>query len=862
MFSFYSLCHPTVIYFDNLLPSLSKDKFISMIKFYEIIIKEMFNLNKTKILQYLIDFMIVRKNAQLDLLNYNFQVTSAPNLKQPPTAVTKFQLPDSTQNQNERRAMRLMDTSYNFIIRSDPIYLQAGSSFVTNHRDVISCRMSTRKQMRSFERRPFDNNILRGRRIARRLVRSPEDEKLQAECMRSRFSLTPQSETTTPLQQMAMMRSLTPIIVESDTPPPSVPSEPPSPPQHKFAKTVQQLPPATLIKPSRLDQPIVNGSGRDERDEKKPTHGENSNVPTTEAAMRQSMKKHYERSSEPNSCDPLQNGQISIQEIQTLSQNGTEIIPTSILKNTIMNCRPSVEQDRVQPVMIVNNSSQVDFKTGNKFVPRGFSHDDSIKPSLPGPKAQKRRQSCHERIMMPADNEEKSIENSVIGQNYMEFLNFYENEISKKKQQETQLQRQQQNRPYPHTIHEQPKRVRFSMDVDADETLRNQHGPPPQPHFQYPPTQSQHMENQQRIIHFQHQQGSDLRSPLKPQPPPINYQYYQHQFERELRERGYDHRIENQQEPNRPLELVSHVPPERYHQNEQQRVHYPNNFTLKQIRPSQEKPTRLQPRMIMSIDSQQAAMMAAYRQLQSLHRDPSSLTSQQYAEHLKHLDHLKHMQPSAFTAYQRNVQPLEGQQRAPQDYYTNTQELHGQQMKRSSPVQYQISSSSSREDSPNSYEEQSLQRKLKSKMKSSKYIEPNQLTKPFYNPAHSTYYSEPFALTKNKTTPSEPELPPQIAPTAFHPPENQRQRSPVGRNLMENATNAKHYQWFVAQAQANAHAQNLAIHNQPQRPIPRPPVPAFIEPKANGSSHHPMTVTFQEQPTEFLRSYYANQKNF
>lgn len=192
------------MYFDNLLPSLNKDKFISMLKLYEIIIKEMLNLNRTKILQYLIDFMVVRKNAQLDLLNYNFQVTSAPNLKQPNTSAGKFQMADSTQNPSERRPARLLDTSYNFIIRSDPIYLQAGSSFVTNHRDVITCRMSPRIQTRSFERRPFDNNILKGRRIGRRLVRSPEEaEKLQAEFMRARFPLTPLSEPGTPIQSVA-----------------------------------------------------------------------------------------------------------------------------------------------------------------------------------------------------------------------------------------------------------------------------------------------------------------------------------------------------------------------------------------------------------------------------------------------------------------------------------------------------------------------------------------------------------------------------------------------------------------------------------------------------------------------------------
>jgi hypothetical protein len=264
----------------------------------------------------------------------------------------------------------------------------------------------------------------------------------------------------------------------------------------------------------------------------------------------------------------------------------------------------------------------------------------------------------------------------------------------------------------------------------------------------------------------------------------------------------------------------------------------------------------MQPQQQMNAEAQKAMMAAAYHQLQSLHHDPSKLTPQQYAEHLKQLDHLKHIQPSAFTAYQRNPRPLEDH-RPPPDYYANTQEIH-QQQTQSPPAQYQISSSSSREDSPNGYDmlhqEQSLQRKLKYKGKSSKYVEPNQLTKPFYNPAHSTYYSEPFALTKNKTTTSES---PPSNPAPFHPTDHQRTRSPILRNMMEAAVNPQHYHWMVAQAQA--HAQNLAMHNQPQRPIPRPPVPTFIEPKINGSSQ----VHFQEQPTEFLRHYYASQtKNY
>lgn len=807
--------------------------------------------------------MVVRKNAQLDLLNYNFQITSAPNLKQSPPQAPKFQVADSTQNLSERRPMKLLDTSYNFIIRSDPIYLQAGSSFVTHHRDVITCRMSPRVQVRTFERKPFDNNILKGRRIGRRLVRTPDDEKLQTEFIRSRFPMTPQSEPGTPIQQMTLMRSTTPIMVESDTPPPSLPSEPPSPPQHRIMKA--QLQATILIRPSRLDKPA--GTEDEAKTESAEAHQSPTESATTpESSVRPSLKRRESVKSvdlvpETNPNDPLQNGQISIQEIQTLNQNGTEIIPTSILKSTIMSRQKIVELER-PPVLQTNPITELQLIS--KVLPRGVSHEEQkTQHQSTASKMPKRRQSCHERIMMPpAENEDKKIENSAIGRNYMEFLDFYENEMRKNKQVE--MQQQRQHVQYPQPLHAQHKRVRFSMEgenEDARQAPRNHH--PPQfhnPNPQQQQQQQQQMENRHRLIQFQGQQRSPIRSPIKPHPPPINYQYYQHQFERELRERGYDHRVENHQEPNRPLELVSHIPPERYHQHEQQRSHYANHGTQKQIRHIQEKPPRVQQRNVpISVENQQAVMMAAaYHQLQSLHRDPSTLTSQQYAEHLKQLDHLKHVQPSAFQAYQRNFRAME-ELRPPPDYYANTQEMH-QTPTRSSPAQYQISSSSSREDSPNSYEvihqEQSLQRKLKTKSKSSKYVEPNQLPKPFYNPQQLTYYTEPFALTKNKPLPSSSVSPP-AAPTAFHTPDMQRVRSPVSRNLLENAASSKHYQWLIAQA----HAQNLAGQNQPQRPIPRPPVPAFIEAKVNGSSlHHP--VLFQEQPTEFLRNYYANTKNF
>lgn len=811
-----------------------------MIKFYEIIIKEMLNLNKTKILQYLIDFMVVRKNPQLDLLNYNYQVTSSPNLKIAAVTSPKFQLPDSTQNPSERRPTRLHDTSYNFIIRSDPIYLQAGSSFATNHRNVITCRMNSRIQTQNYERRPFDNNVLKGRRIGRRLVRSPEGEKVHVEFNRTRLPPTPQSEAGTPLQQLTLMKPSPPIVVESDTPPPSLHSEPPSPTQHRTLKTFVTS--NILVKPSRFVEKPNNEVAEFRQ---LPI----LNAKPDEEAARQSFKKRMPMRSleigrEAAADDPLQNGQISIQEIQTLNQNGTEIIPTSILKSTIENRRKPTEIEKEL--------------MKNTFLPRGVSHDEQTKQPIVA-KVPRRRQSCHDRIMMPTnENDDKSIENSAIGRNYMEFLHLYENEIRKKKQMEVQQQQQHhQRQPFIQQLYNQPKRVRFSDNDESPRSPRSHH----QHQFVYPNSQQQNqnqMVNRPRMVQYvgqPPQQRSPERSPMKShQPPPINYQYYQHHFERELRERGFDHRIEGHQEPNGPMELVSHIPPERYHQHEEQRAQYTNHVAQKLRQHVQGKPQRIQQR---AVEAQQAEMMAAaYHQLQALHRDTSTLTSQQYAEHLKQIDQLKQLQPSAFTAYQRNTRPIDDQI-LPINFYPNPLEVHPQpQQPRTSPSQYhQISPSSSREDSPNGYDlmpqEPSLQRKLKSKTKSSKYVEPNQLTKPFFNPpAHSTYYTEPFSMSKKSSVVVSSPL---SEPLAFHPPEVQPQMSSSPREVT-----SKQYQWLVAQA----HAQNLAMQNQPQRPIPRPPVPTFIDSKVNGSAvHH--SPNFQDQPTEFLRNFFAaNQKNF
>lgn len=811
---------PTVNYFENLLPQLNHEKFIGLIKFYEIIIKEMLNLNRTKILQYLIDFMVIRKNAQLDLLNFNYQVASAPVVAQASTpsastTIAKYQPADSTQHLSERRNAK-HDTSYNFIIRSDPIYLQAGSSFATNHRDVITCRMIPRVQVRNFELRPFDNNILRGRRLGRRMVRSNEEEKLQSDFLRTRLHFVPSSEPATLTNQLRIARS--PIVVESDTPPPSIPSDPPSPPQQRVTRDRHEAPIVHIGKPEEVPRLDIEES-----------------IPASSLGFTFQSTPKKRRAENP--IEIAESVQITMHDIETLNQNGTEIIPTSIYKNVIMSQKPiDYPEDPLQGM--------------KKCLPRGASHEETRQGKLSMPK---RRQSCHERLITALNkNDENVNESSAISQNYMEFLHMYEASIQEQDEQKKQREVQRKQLQYQQHQPQPPKRVRFANDqqnnprshaenqflytqqqqqqqfqnhlqTQAQQAAQNQQAQLHQMlsrRDQSPPNQNP-PENLQRVVQYPE---SALQSALKSHAPPINYQYYQHQFERELRERGFDHRIVNQIDPNRPLELVSTVPPERYHQHEQQRVHFVNHGPPKPRSVPEKLVQRVQPRNPHEDSSQAAIMTAAYNQLQSLHRDPQTLSSQQYAEHLKHIDQLKRAQPSAFTAYQRSLPPAEeGSHRQALEFFKNTQETSQIPMTLSPTGQYQISSSSSREDSPNAYElvhpDQSLQRKLKYKAKSAKYVEPNQFSKPFYNPPNSTYYSEPFALTKNKPVPTT--SPP--ANMIYHNPE--RVRSP---GLTRVAIDSKHYhQWLAAQA----HAQNVAMNQAPQRPMPRPPVPVFPKPK-------------------------------
>ncbi|CAG9808021.1 unnamed protein product [Chironomus riparius] len=898
-----------VNYFKNLIPSMNKDRFVNMIKFYEIIIKEMFNLNKTKILQYLIDFMIKRKNAQLDLLNFNYETNSSPNLKQKVSST--FEMADSTQSiKSERKIAKLHDTSYNFVIRSDPIYLTAGSTFMTNHRDVIKCRSSPCVQNNIFEKRPFDNNILKGRRIGRRIMNeiNEGDIKIQNLIEVNKQLDSPSAEIKSQIKSIPGLPVLLSNVssLEEQLLKPQFESELLS--ISKFSKadssspilvdTPSSSPPIhKIIKPQIISQQILqrafseritDASDREQKKtlEKFPISNFKSSISIQNNvfASRQSFEQQLGGSnSVTNNREPISNGQLSMNEIKTLNQNGTEIIPTPILRNTITTRRKTIDADhasivktplevrKVQsfPNEIMNSPSSLPTtKTSLSFL---YEQSQLNKQAS---KILKRRQSCHERIFAPKPSNTSNIERH--------FMNFMNGEYESKKR-EAELKRmpnlalndakalqfhhkhQDIQKPTP-PLYTQQKRVRFISDNSSELPQRS----PQTERTQLTPNSQKAHQSENlspRALFRESLQNTLMHPPLKPYQSPIDYQRYQLYFERELRERGFVDRVENLQDRdanlisiNRPLELVSHVPPEHYLQHSEPTQS--NAFTSPKLtRPSDKSPRMHQRTPIMTNDEK--ATLVAYNQLQSLHRDPSNLTAQQYSEHLKQIHQFKHMQKTSLNSSQGFYQDHPNQLLETRDKsYKNLQQSINQQPENTTSPRF---FSSQIHDVSNDKEQQTLQRKLKLKAKSTKYVEPSQLSKAYQTTPRSTYYTDPYTMTAHKKPPT---------PTVYNHSQDrpieqhsQEQLSAFYNMRNESSMNSQlQYQWMLAQhhqQQQQHQQQHLNLINQPARPIPRPAIPSpFNDAKLNGIpanhnmfSHNPLQ-TFSNQQSDFYRRYF------
>ncbi|XP_070503704.1 uncharacterized protein [Chironomus tepperi] len=897
-----------VNYFKNLIPSMNKERFVNMIKFYEIIIKEMFNLNKTKILQYLIDFMVKRKNAQLDMLNYNYETNSSPNLMQKVSST--FEMPDSTQSINPQRKIAKLqtDTSYNFVIRSDPIYLTAGSTFMTNHRDVIKSRIFSRVQNHNFERRPFDNHILKGRRMARRLMNAINEEDKNIHNMieankqfdtvsaeiKSQMNnipilpallskgssleehlLKPKIENESfPTLNSSKADSVSPILVDT-------PSS--SPPIHKIIKP--QILSQQILQRAFSDRfPAVSMKEQMTTLEKFPilNHKPSISYQNNVLPNRQSLEQQsIESNTSSNTREPMINGQLSLNEIITLNQNGTEIIPTPILRNTITSRRKTIDVDhapaiktnvdvkKIQPFPneVIKSSSLPVTKSSLSFL---YEQSQLNKQAS---KILKRRQSCHERIFTPKPTNANNIERH--------FMNFMNGEYESKKREaemkrmpnlalndgkSLQFQHKQLDtqKPTP-PLYAQQKRVRFMSDETSElpqrspQTERTQLTPNSQK-----PHQSEN--SSPRALFRETLQNSLMQPPLKPYQSTIDYQRYQLYFERELRERGFVDRVEKLQDGdsnpvslNRPLELVSHVPPERYLQHPEPTQL--NTFTSPKLTRPLDKSPRIQHRTPIMTNDEKATLVA-YNQLQSLHRDPSNLTAQQYSEHLKQLHQFKQMQKISLNSSQgfyqdRSSQLLDGRDNS----YKNLQQSFNHQSENVTSARFYPSQGN---DMSNDKEQQSLQRKLKLKAKSTKYVEPSQLSKAYQSTPRSTYYTDPYTTHKKPPTPTSYNLS-QDRPIEQH---SQEQLSAFYNMRTESSINSQQlqYQWMLAQhhqQQQQHQQQHQNLMNQPARPIPRPAIPSpFNDAKLNGIppnhnifSHNPMQ-TFSNQQSDFYRRYF------
>lgn len=891
---------------------MNKDKFVQMIKFYEIIVKEMLNLNKTKILQYLIDFMIQRKNAQLDMLSYNYESCSSPNFKQKVSSTSSiFETPDSTQNTRiERKNTKLNDTSYNFVIRSDPIYLTAGSTFMTNHRDVIKCRSIPYVQTHSFEKRPFDNNILRGRRVIHRITSSTNEQeriKGQSELKSHLTKVSGLQEMTSnhntsveikinakcedeilPIAKPPEPKASSPILVESDT-------ASSSPPSYKIIKPAV-MSPESLEKAFKERVHIVQSPKESKKKFEFPKLNSEPmlSVESSNTHLRPTLKRPISLKL-PNYAnkvqDPLTNGQISIDEIKTLNQNGTEIIPTPMLRNKITARRKTIDIDRapiirspveVKKINIQNSASNTAVsalpatKTMLNYI---LEESTVIKPSIS--KILKRRQSCHERIYIPATT---SASNN-IEKKFMDFMNG-EYESKKRERENKRLQihqldeektKQSGVQSPSDQIYPQQKRVRFLNEEISDQQQRSpQQNRIPTSHFQQQLQHRQAESQNYRSSYYQSYQNSIMQQNPK-FPAPIDYNQYQIYFER-LRERGFIDRVETLKDRdghtvsvNRPLELVSHVPPERYLQHSESS---PLVFTSPKSTRHYEKSSRTHQRTPIMTNDEKATLVA-YNQLQSLHRDPTNLSAQQYSEHLKQLHQLKqtHILPyNSSQGYHQEHQNQLIEER--ESFYKNTQpNINSQESSYPSTssaarpsFQFSSRETTQGQEDCTEREYQSLQRKLKLKAKTAtKYIEPSQLSKPLQSTPRSTYYSEPYSLTAHKKppTPTQNQYNTQERSiehlsseqlSAFY---NLRNESALGHQFP--------YQWMLAQAQQQQQQQNLVSHNQPARPIPRPAIPASFG-KLNGipSNHnnvfsHSSLQAFSNQQSDY-RYYYP--KNF
>lgn len=789
-----------------------------MIKFYEIIIKEMFNLNRTKVLQYLVDFMVKRKNSQLDLLNFNYLASTGVNIDKNRSMLEENQPSQSAQQSpSEKKPLKFFDTTYNFVVRSDPIYIMASSKFQTNIRNVIRCRSSSGIQLNSFERRPFDNNILRNRRIGKRLINEREDIKemqIIPEKIRRPHEMK-QNNFTSLKMQLAKIQNSSPILV-SDTPPPSENSSPPPiPPSQpnniEKPQIIQQFVLQQTISEKMKTQKAVKKMQNQKNDSQKFDFPK-IHLETPAIEKPNLIKQHPKRRPSVKALEYEENKQIPVMitrqsvdnhitenELRTLTDNGTEIFPTSTVQKKIP-CRRKTVDERAQIVKPSSSSAEL------KKIAPAPAMSEPIKPTAESAHRalMKRRQSCHERIL--ANTALKTNETN-LEQRYLNFLktHFENNERENQIQQNMILQNQQQQHLLQEALHFSSKQVKFE-----NPSHQNQLQIRPNPIHYVSPHQTTIMKHQMaqrapKIFDLEHQK------------------IIQEQI---FRERFYD-KVEILQDLERD-------------QNTKLKVSSPNTSRVPQEKCSRAGSAQRTPLM-----NDEKMMMVAYEQLQSLH-DTSTFNLQQYTEHLKNI----HLHKPNFI-----LQSASRQNSSREGHFQNTQ--HQQVVTPTTaphmPFYYPpptiISNVGTQHNHHIPNVDQSLQKKLKLKSKTvTNYVEPNQ-GKPFYNPPHSTYYSDPYIPALKKTPPTVP-----TSLTAFHSPLHPQAVERRSTEVQIALPQQQNF-WMMQQQQHN-------IQPNLPRPIPVQGTLAFADStKIQNHAYQVQAMQHEQHQSDYFRHYYQQIQN-
>ena len=839
------------------------------------------NINKTKVIQYLLDFMIIRKNMDLDMLNYNYKTNFAISMQM--NDEQQVQYPDSTNNIGVQTIQPSADDSFSylsqnfcFIARSNPTWQTAKSQFITSVKSLCKTRMSSAEQLKRYEMKPFDNNHRglksRGAKThsiddeaeinnikigmhkrqqhnqhLQAALRAPPQQQQQHLQQQHQLQQQKQLQHQQHLQQMQQQQQLqqqrlqmpqlqrqhSPVLIVVDSPPQT------SPPYHAIVK----IPPQIQV------------------------------VPQQEVHIQRPILMHRDPSLSIEHIQPNSTRRNSVKSIIEVPAELTVAKPTRKPPPR----RQTIHERQVITEPIALNLTPINIENVENAPKKG--------------KKIARRQSCHERTQM-----------NTIERNCVSFLDEFESRVAengirelelaeiKKQHQRTQElllrhQKEQQKiheekRSYSIRPASQPKKaVRFNDDENqmvTNQVSYNHNQPENMPRHYQAVSSTEQMDNHQRQVRFERMQAREIsqyNSQREQQLLQQQHQQQQQQQQLHIRERS----------PIRQAELMREHHPERHHserhhsERHHSERHHSERLHQQQKQQQYATPTALQYENLQR--NYERAVQQEQLNHQQNHREmvedgsPVHLlqSHQQYVEQMKSLQQFNgrsqhhHLQQQPIQVRLSGPSRDEHQDRSPETLYY-PQEI------RQSPQTYQNTSSSStssvtrmvspqwqlpsREQSPIEYEQHdqhltklSLQRKTLMKVKNkTKYVEPNQNHNPFYHSAPLTYYSNPYIFTRPQPT---------VEPTSSVHNKNQ--------TSFENPQNNSIPQLHQSIVHQTSYPPSQFPYYATQR-FPLPPVPPFKEiakqvasPTESGAPIH--RTGYPDPPTDFLRKFY-NKNNF